>query len=193
VLCVCVLMSTAPAKSEFDVARLVLNEVLDREIVDVYTAITSRRFSVLGMCATNRPGLRAAHVADTLLLLQRLEGHRARDRGRTNWRGGANGRPDAARCQDSEVARRANILGHGNRRLRADGEGPLATRFHGMVGSAAGIRLGVRKLSLEQVLSRTMLSQLPLRSVARAGSEANASRCCHRFRCDRGRRRSAPS
>jgi len=57
-----------------EVARLVLNEVLDREIVDVFTAITSRRLSVLACAPPTEPACEPRTVADTLLLLLRLEG-----------------------------------------------------------------------------------------------------------------------
>ena len=59
-----------------DVARLVLNEVLDREIVDVFTAITSRRLSVLACAPPTESACEPRTVADTLLLLLRLEGLR---------------------------------------------------------------------------------------------------------------------
>jgi hypothetical protein len=57
-----------------DVARLVLNEVLDREIVDVFTAITSRRLSVLACAPPTESTCEPRTLADTLLLLLRLEG-----------------------------------------------------------------------------------------------------------------------
>jgi len=57
-----------------DVARLVLNEVLDREIVDVFTAITSRRLSVLACAPPTESACEPRTLADTLLLLLRLEG-----------------------------------------------------------------------------------------------------------------------
>jgi hypothetical protein len=57
-----------------DVARLILNEVLDPEIVDVFSAITSRRLSVLACAPPAEPACEPRTIVDTLLLLLRLEG-----------------------------------------------------------------------------------------------------------------------